>query len=120
MNNLQIYITKNHLEGTVDIILYSENEINGNRKIFNYDTEGQCVVNTEYEYGKAAVSQAKPFLKLNRSMFELLVNGIQEFADRNNIVSNKQTLIEGKLEIAERELQFIKDNLVKFIDKSTK
>ena len=118
--NLESRIVKNHLENTVDIILFSDNKFNGNRTIVNYDSENQLLVATTYEYGKAYIVDKKPFLRLNNSEFEALANAISNYTKENGIKTKEQSLIEGKLEVTEKQVSFLQENLVKFIDNATK
>ncbi len=120
MRNLEVRIVTNYLENTVDVILFSDNEENGNRTIVNYDSDKELLIATTYKYGEASMLEKKPFLKLNHSEFNLFANAFVEYSKVNNIKTKEQSLTEGKLEVTEKQVKFLEENLIKFIDKATK
>ena len=111
---MRIYIEKPIVSGYDAAKIYLLQEGGKNRYALNLDCDGR-LIQTLLEENCATV--VKPFLELPSNIFDKFVKAITDYASDNNIKTESETLLQGKLKATEKHLEDLRGHFEKVLNK---
>jgi hypothetical protein len=111
---MRIYIQQPITSGYDAAKIYLLEEEGKNRYAINLDADGR-LVQTLLEDGVAPI--LKPFLELPSNVFDKFVKAVTDYASDNNIKTESETLLQGKLKATEKHLEDLRGHFTKVLDK---
>jgi len=116
-SKLKMYIDKPVIGGNVKVYLIDESSLSERRNLTYNSAEKNFTV-TMMERGSA--EKVEPFFEFPSDLFEDFVSEIVEFAKKENIKTDNESVLEGKLKATEKHLEDMRTYFEKALAKITK
>ena len=116
MKDIEVFIDNAPFKNTVEIWVRLDN----GRTNSNIHYNDGHLIETELEINNPASFELKPFLSLPRQMSGKIIEAITVEANRKGVNTKQDNILEGKLLSANAEIEFLKSQLEKFINKATR
>lgn len=111
---MKIYIKSPIINGVDTAEIYILDEEGKDRYVININSDGFL---TQTLLNPNEATKLKPFLELPSSFFDKLVKAMVDYASENNIKTENETLLQGKLVATEKHLEDLRKHFEKVLDK---
>jgi hypothetical protein len=115
---MKIHIQKPfYYSGIDNVRIYVIDEVNGKRSEITLDRESKYLKSKTLD--DTCANQLEPFLELPENFFNELVKAVVNYAFENNVKTENEHLLEGKLKATEKHLEDLRMYFGKALDKIT-
>ncbi len=114
---MKIFIEKPFMNMTDSVKIYVIDEKNGRRSEIKLDRKSNNLIATVLDDN--AANQVEPFLELPMNFFDDFVRAIVKYASENDIKTENENLLQGKLKATEKHLEDLRNYFDKALIKIT-
>lgn len=112
---MKIYIQKPMISGTGVAKIWVMEERGRERYSIQFDSQSKML--KQKLLNENVAEEVEPFIELPYGFFDDFVKAVVDFASENNIKTESETLLQGKLSATEKHLEDLRTHFTKVLDK---